>query len=284
MNQNMDRICSFNSGLVDIHLTVSGRLAVIAREDGQYGNVFSGWHNEDGTWEGYYTRAGHPEDSIWCSAMQSDRDSDVRVAIGGDRYIHVMDLGEEAVDHLAQPSHSIDWLSRDVLAYGCRSVRLWDVRTNGATIRFQRTGRSITGIVGDQGGNRLVVSDNYQIEVFDVRMASKLSLFSWPHVHEGPQLQAAKDDETNSLTAVDRNNQIQVYVQVVRGKCTPHYTLDGLTAIQVQSECRETYLYTSARRFERLQRPDPQVEKGARRGFLLASIRWTPSHQMGPGC
>lgn len=121
-----------------------------------------------------------------------------------------------------ESSNAIEWLNVHTLAYGtCKSrkkkpsehiVMLWDVRSPTATAaRFTRPKR-ITGISKpNSSGNNLVVTSNYDISLYDLRLVkADRPILSIPHMSAGPVTYHATHNG-NMLAAIDDRQALQTY-------------------------------------------------------------------------
>ena len=120
----------------------------------------------------------------------------------------------------------IDWLDHNTVAYEANApdssdytVQLWDIRTaKGVASRFRVCNR-ITGLLNPSqasaNGHQLLASTNHHINLYDTRMPRPVHnenspLLSFPHVHQGPELEFTTDAR-NLMAAVDRDNVVQVF-------------------------------------------------------------------------
>ncbi|KXT06572.1 hypothetical protein AC578_8581 [Pseudocercospora eumusae] len=162
---------------------------------------------------------------LWTSKVDT---SEHRVALAGTGAIAVYRLDPNTHIYELQLDESevftIDWLSRSTLAYGAledtkdarHCIKLWDIRSQGQASRLKKS-RRITGLSRiDEGGNNLMVSSNFSIDLHDLRMTRSCNdtpLLSIPHTSVGPQLNYDILRPGNKLiAAADRyNNSVQIY-------------------------------------------------------------------------
>lgn len=126
------------------------------------------------------------------------------------------DLGQ------GRSSCAIEWMSNYTLAYStCKSrdkrpsrntVMLWDVRSRIAVIPRIVRPKRITGISKpDSSGNNMIVTSNYEISWYDLRMLrADRPVLSIPHVSGGPRTYHSTYNRS-MLAAVDNLQQVQVY-------------------------------------------------------------------------
>lgn len=120
----------------------------------------------------------------------------------------------------------IDWLDHNTVAYeanspdsGSHYIQLWDVRTAKGVVSRFTVRKRITGLLNPSqaipNGHQLLASTNHRIYVYDTRTRHVLNkddapLLSFPHVHQGPELDFTTDGR-NLMAAVDRDNVVQVF-------------------------------------------------------------------------
>ena len=126
---------------------------------------------------------------------------------------------------------AIDWLDTNTVSFEANSpdssdhhIKFWDIRTaKGVVSRFKVRDR-ITGLLNPSrashntstNGRQLLASTNHRINLYDTRMhhqtftKNDLSLLSFPHVHQGPELEFTTDGR-NMIAAVDRDSVLQIF-------------------------------------------------------------------------
>ncbi|KAK1062429.1 hypothetical protein LTR74_010268 [Friedmanniomyces endolithicus] len=154
---------------------------------------------------------GGPESSLWSSSLSSSKEL---LAISGTDNVFIADLKKGDVVHRISSKNDnrdVAWLNGHTVAYGHHDVCLWDIRSSGTATRFHRRKAPITGIRSpNKHGVQLLVSDNRHLEVYDTRMG-KTPLLTFAHTHQGPQLHFTVHDDTQLVTAVDVDNEIQTF-------------------------------------------------------------------------
>ncbi|KAK4505353.1 hypothetical protein PRZ48_003316 [Zasmidium cellare] len=115
---------------------------------------------------------------------------------------------------------ALDWLNPNTLALGlkpfseCRgnhAVVLWDIRSRGTVQRIQRPDK-ISGLRRlDRTGNNLVVASSHDINLYDLRYASKNTpVVNFEHKTGSPTVHMSILNE-DLLATTDHRNQVQVY-------------------------------------------------------------------------
>ncbi|KAK0938703.1 hypothetical protein LTR29_009671 [Friedmanniomyces endolithicus] len=211
-------IIAFTSGLVSLHMISEFSdtlpyVVAISQEPKSPGNVYIGDRPSVRRYSSlsYLFALGGPESSLWSSALHSSKEL---LAISGTDNVFIADLTKgDIVDRITSKNDNRDvaWLTGNTVAYGHYDVSLWDIRSSGTATQFPRRKTPITGIRSpNKHGVQLLVSDNKYLEIYDTRMG-KSPLLSFAHVHQGPQLQFTVHDDTQLVTAVDVDNDIQTY-------------------------------------------------------------------------
>lgn len=160
-----------------------------------------------------YLQIGTSDSSLWSSAL---RPTAPDVAVCGTENVCVVDAKTATRSHsmTTNETRDVTWLDPNTIAYGRHGansewVILWDVRTSGRSLRYHRKDL-ITGIhAPNRHGVQLLVSDNRRMDLYDTRMG-KAALLSFPHVHQGPQLQFDVSYE-GVVAALDAENAVQTY-------------------------------------------------------------------------
>lgn len=205
--------------------------------------------------------------------------------------VFVVDTGASIVNRLPPADEkeygpSIDWLSPSTVAYCCNStntdgnrVMLWDTRTkNGTSARFSVRSK-ITGVFNPSPANcnsagQLLVSSNHRINLFDTRMPHSVTkrdnpLLSFPHVHQGPQLDFTTN-ERGLIAAVDRDNVVQIY-STRSGRC-----MGSLAASDLGMRRSESRMMKQLQWYE-----DERAGSALQACLGSGIIRWTWSGGMG---
>lgn len=218
---------AFDSNLVSAHVCSQAELdpfvvAVTSQVSSGFGNVFIGDATENtpharamGHRREFFIRlqssAGEDDTALWSSAAQCHDDN---LAVSGTDAVYLIDLGVGSVNtrvSLRRESRSCAWLESRVVAFGeGNRIRLWDTRSGAGAMRFQLP-LPVTGVKApDTDGLHLLASDNKHLCYYDTRWAKK-PLFSFNHLHQGPQLQFDHLSMSGIVAAVDVNDSIKVY-------------------------------------------------------------------------
>ncbi|KAK5107649.1 hypothetical protein LTR62_000930 [Meristemomyces frigidus] len=207
------KIAAFNSDLVSIDALLPNRVVAVARTATSRGNIYIGQLDDWGQGSVYFASGSQEDSSVWATTLHPDQSSIVLGSTNGLLHVDLNSQKYLAQQHHDMESRSVAWLDSNVIAYGRKSVRLWDIRSSGSTKRFARDHDiPITGIfTPNDHGVQLLVSDNRRIEMRDTRMGSKGSVWTWQQTHEGPQLQAAVHKELQLFVAVSQYNEPWVY-------------------------------------------------------------------------
>ncbi|KAK1079275.1 hypothetical protein LTR33_006525 [Friedmanniomyces endolithicus] len=213
-----ERWASETRDLVSLHMVSEDSdtlptMVAVTQEPKSPGNLFIGdrpsAHREFSR-SNLFTLGG-PESSLWSSSLSSSKEL---LAISGTDNVFIADLTKGDVVHRISSKNDnrdVAWLNGHTVAYGQHDVCLWDLRSSGTATRFHRRKAPITGIRSpNKHGVQLLVSDNKHLEVYDTRMG-KTPLLTFAHTHQDPQLQFTLHDDTQLVTAVDFDNEIQTY-------------------------------------------------------------------------
>ncbi|KAK0898479.1 hypothetical protein LTR02_010139 [Friedmanniomyces endolithicus] len=211
-------LCQTVGDLVSLHMVSEDSdtlptMVAVTQEPKSPGNPFIGdrpsAHREFSR-SNLFTLGG-PESSLWSSSLSSSKEL---LAISGTDNVFIADLTKGDVVHRISSKNDnrdVAWLNGHTVAYGQHDVCLWDLRSSGTATRFHRRKAPITGIRSpNKHGVQLLVSDNKHLEVYDTRMG-KTPLLTFAHTHQDPQLQFTVHDDTQLVTAVDFDNEIQTY-------------------------------------------------------------------------
>ncbi|KAK0345460.1 hypothetical protein LTR59_003992 [Friedmanniomyces endolithicus] len=211
-------LCQTVGDLVSLHMVSEDSdtlptMVAVTQEPKSPGNLFIGdrpsAHREFSR-SNLFTLGG-PESSLWSSSLSSSKEL---LAISGTDNVFIADLTKGDVVHRISSKNDnrdVAWLNGHTVAYGQHDVCLWDLRSSGTATRFHRRKAPITGIRSpNKHGVQLLVSDNKHLEVYDTRMG-KTPLLTFAHTHQDPQLQFTVHDDTQLVTAVDFDNEIQTY-------------------------------------------------------------------------
>ncbi|KAK1072040.1 hypothetical protein LTR74_002870 [Friedmanniomyces endolithicus] len=213
-----ERWASETRDLVSLHMVSEDSdtlptMVAVTQEPKSPGNLFIGdrpsAHREFSR-SNLFTLGGL-ESSLWSSSLSSSKEL---LAISGTDNVFIADLTKGDIVHRItskNENRDVAWLNDHTVAYGHCDVSLWDIRSSGTATRFHRRKAPITGIRSpNKHGVQLLVSDNRHLEVYDARMG-KSPLLTFVHTHQGPQLQFTVHDDTQLVTAVDVDNDIQTY-------------------------------------------------------------------------
>ncbi|KAI5273770.1 hypothetical protein E4T47_03075 [Aureobasidium subglaciale] len=200
-SENAYDIAAFRSDISSISISQSRTLVATSYDRSHPGNVFVAGMAGSIDMEGSppildspapcYSMLGNLETTLWtASPSPMGAASDV-IAIGSSEGVYMLNAQGDYLQHhrLREDVRSIDWLTPNVAVGGTRTgpVYLWDVRADGASLRFKHTS-GVTGVRSLGDGSRVLVSGFKGASIYDTRMTSKSK---GPHAPSPPLLRLA---------------------------------------------------------------------------------------------